>query len=94
MEIHQKDYGDILLHLLAGSLISEPLFDLLKYHAERIADIEMYCKTIELMWKNGDDTVVNVVDVTILERLSDEECVWQRFGTFISDEFREYIIRK
>lgn len=31
------------------------------------------------------------MNVTILERLSDEECVWQRFGDFISDEFKSYI---
>lgn len=43
------------------------------------------------MWKNGDDAVINVVDVTILERLSDEKDVWQRFGSFISDEFKNYI---
>lgn len=88
---HQKAYGDILLHLLAGDLISEPLIELLKYHADRIDDIEMYCRAIEMMWRNGDDYVVNVVDVTILERLSDEECIWQRFGTFISDQFKQYI---
>ena len=91
LEQHQKDYGEILLHLLAGDLISEPLMELLKHHADRVDDIEMYCKAIEVMWRNGDDIVVNVVDVTILERLSDEECVWQRFGTFVSDKFKEYI---
>ena len=91
LEQHQKDYGDILLHLLAGDLISEPLIELLKYHADRIDDIEMYCKAIEMMWRNGDDDVVNVIDVTILERLSDEECIWQRFGMFISEKFKEYI---
>lgn len=88
---HQKDYGEIQLHLLAGDLISEPLIELLKHHEDRVDDIKMYCKAIEVMWKNGDDYVVNVVDVTILERLSDEECVWQRFGTLISDKFKEYI---
>lgn len=91
LEQHQKDYGDILLHLLAGDLISEPLIELLKYPTDRVDDIEMYCKAIEVIWRYGDDAVVNVVDVTILERLSDEECVWQRFGMFISDKFKEYI---
>ena len=33
----------------------------------------------------------NVVDVTILERLSDEDAVWQKFGKAISKEFKEYI---
>ena len=43
------------------------------------------------MWKLGDEAVRNVVDVTILERLSDDDSVWQRFGGFISDEFKCYI---
>ena len=50
---------------------------ILEHHEDRVEDIEMYCKAIEVMWKNGDDEEVNVVDVTILERLSDEECIWQ-----------------
>lgn len=91
LENHKRDFGEILLHVLAGELITEPLIDLLKFHADSILDIEAYCKTIEIMWKNGDADVVNVVDVTILERLSDEEHVWQQFGTFISDEFKECI---
>ena len=91
---HQEDFGEILLHVLAGDLITEPLIELLKFrtfHTDRVAKIERYCKVIETMWKNGDADVVNVVDVTILERLSDEDNVWQQFGTFISDEFKQYI---
>ena len=91
LEQHQKDYGDVLLHLLSLDLIAEPLFELLKHQEDSVDDIEMYCKAIELMWDNGDDEVVNVVDVTILERLSDEDSIWQRFGTFLSDRFKKYI---
>lgn len=43
------------------------------------------------MWKQGDDEIVNVVDVTILEGLSQEDESWQRFGKYISKEFIEYI---
>lgn len=91
LEEHRNDFGEILLHVLAGDLVTEPLIDLLKYHMDRKITIQIYCNAIEVMWKNGDEKVVNVVDVTILERLSDEECVWQRFGTFISDTFKNYI---
>ena len=94
LEKHQADFGEILLHVLAGELITEPLIELFKFHTfptDRIAKIECYCQVIETMWKNGDADVVNVVDVTILERLSDEDKVWQQFGTFISDEFKQYI---
>lgn len=88
---HIEDFHEILLHVLAGDLVTEPLIDLLKFHPDREATIQKYCDAIEAMWKNGDDAVVNVVDVTILERLSDEEQVWQKFGAFLSDEFRRYI---
>lgn len=91
LQKHIKDYNEVLLHLLAGDLVTEPLIDLLKYHKERTSAIEIYSKAIEVMWKIGNDEVVNVVDVTILERLSDDEYVWQKFGTFISEEFKRYI---
>ncbi|MCM1499830.1 MAG: hypothetical protein NC124_15310 [Clostridium sp.] len=43
------------------------------------------------MWRNGTADVVNIVDVTIAERLSDDKAVWNRFGENISDEFKAYI---
>ena len=43
------------------------------------------------MWKYGDDSVRNVVDVTLLERLSDSEQGWQHFGKYISEDFKNYI---
>lgn len=91
LEEHMKEFDEILIHVLVGDLVTEPLVDLMKYHMDRKITIQMYCKAIEVMWKNGDDEVVNAVNVTVLERLSDEECVWQRFGDFISDEFKSYI---
>lgn len=91
LENHIKDYGEILLHLLASELITEPLIELLKYNDKNAEVIELYCKMIELMWTNGDDSVVNVVDVTILERLSDEQEMWKRFGTYLTNDFKQYI---
>lgn len=90
LDEHLIHYNDIFLHVLAGDLITEPLIALLKRNKEtdKIAD---YCNLIELMWREGNDDVVNVVDVTILERLSDEEKIWYRFGTNISNEFKRYI---
>ena len=91
LEEHLKDYGEILLHVLAGDLVTEPLIDLLKYHKDNRIKIQSYCKAIECMWKVGNDYVVNVVDVTILERLQDDNEVWQSFGTYISEEMIRYI---
>ncbi|MBP3459809.1 MAG: hypothetical protein J6K58_11435 [Lachnospiraceae bacterium] len=91
LEKHLMDYQEILLHLLASELVSMPLISLLKENPGSDDDIRIYCKVIEIMWKYGDEAVVNVVDVTILESLSDEEAVWQRFGMYISEEFKTYI---
>lgn len=91
LEGHRKDFDGILLHVLAGELVTEPFINLLKFYPDRQRTAQMYCEAIEVMWKNGDKEVKNVVEITILERLSDEERVWERFGMFISDEFKNYI---
>lgn len=89
---HQKDYNEILLHILASELVSEPLIELATVSVDKNAEkINKYCRFIEEMWKTGDEDVVNVVEVTILEHLSDDEFVWHLFGSCISEEFREYI---
>ena len=91
LEQHLRDYGEILLHLLAGDLLTEPLLDLAGGYPKRELKLRIYCKFIECMWRYGDEDVVNVVDVTILERLSDRPQAWELFGRHISDEFVGYI---
>ena len=87
---HEKDYGEILGHVLYAEEFNEPLIELLDKYIE-LEVIEKYCNFIEYMWKNGDEVVVNIVDVTIVERLSEEEDIWNKFGKNISQEFKEYI---
>lgn len=87
---HLWDYGEILLHLFAEH-ITEPLLHMLEKESTSRRSIEIYCKAVELLWQHGDDAVVNVMDVTILERLSDDAVLWKKFGSYISDEFRIYI---
>lgn len=84
---HISDYGEVLLHVFIAETINEPLILLLKNHS----DAKNYCEIVESMWKNGDETIRNIVDVTILERLSDDESVWQEFGRAISSDFKNYI---
>lgn len=86
-----RDYQNILLHIFAGEHISEPLLCLLKNGSAPERRIQIYCKAIEIMWRYGDEAVVDVVDVTILERLSDENSLWKIFGIYISEEFKTYI---
>ena len=91
LQEHIADYSEILLHILASEMVSEPLLDMLLRYNKTTPMIECYILLIEIMWKKGDESVRNVVDVTILERLSDEDTVWQRFGKIISSEFKCYI---
>ena len=79
------------MHVLASKLITEPLIELLKQSDENAVLIQIYCKVIELMWIHGDEAVVNVVDVTILERLSYDRETWDKFGTYVTNDFRQYI---
>ena len=74
-------------YIFIAETINEPLVQLLKCHS----DAKKYCEIVESMWKNGDDTVRNVLDVTILERLSDDKVIWQEFGKVISLDFKNYI---
>ncbi len=90
LDEHLKDYDEILLHVLATDLISRPLIELLK-NSENVAKIKVYCTLIELMWKKGETSIVNVVNVSILESISDCEYIWNEFGKFISEEFKTYI---
>jgi len=87
---HKSTYGEVLLHIYASEEIGNPLFSLLQSKSES-KYISIYSKVVELMWRYGDETVKNVVDVTLLERLSDDRCVWNTFGKYISNDFKTYI---
>lgn len=39
------------------------------------------------MWFHGDSDARNIVEVTIIERLTDDPLVWFRFGQYLSKEF-------
>lgn len=87
---HLKDYGELLQHVFYSETINVPLFELLQI-SRNVELIERYCNMIEYMWRNGNDSIVNVVDVTVLERLSDDADVWQNFGKHISKSFKTQI---
>lgn len=87
---HINIYGEVLLHVLVGDMIDRPLVELLRSEQEPDL-IKIYCDAVEEMWIKGDDNVVNVVEVTILEYITDDDEVWQRFGRYISRNFRYFI---
>lgn len=84
---HYADYNNQLLgHLFFADEINLPLIDLLRSNTDK-PTIQKYCSFIEHMYATGDEDVKNVVDVTIVEQLSDEELIWFRFGTYLSNDF-------
>lgn len=87
---HYQDYGELLGHIFFADEICCPLFEMLKTNCTN-DEIKKYCRFIEDMWLNGNDDVVNVVEVTILERLSDDKNVWLNFGCNLSNDFIRYI---
>ncbi|MDE7361022.1 MAG: hypothetical protein K2N38_03710 [Oscillospiraceae bacterium] len=87
---HYEEYGELLGHVFFSDEINVPLFAMLM-ERESGDEISKYCVFIEEMWRDGADDVVNIVNVTIVERLSDDETVWEHFGKNISDDFITYI---
>lgn len=87
---HRRDYGDLLGHVFFSEEIVLPLEKLLKESCET-REIQKYGDFIEKMWMEGTPEVQNVVDVTILEELSDDSLVWTRLGKYISDDLKSYI---
>ena len=87
---HIECYGELAEHVFYANELARPLARLLREN-NKPELTEKYCAAAEKMWRDGDETVVNVADVTVLEYLSDNDEVWQRLGKYISDDFREYI---
>ena len=84
---HYADYDhQLLAHLFFADEINTPLSSMLRTGSGG-KTIQQYCSFVETMYYDGDEDVKNVVEVTILEQLSDEEEVWLRFGTYLSNEF-------
>ena len=87
---HMTDYGTILPHVFAAETINDPMKTEFELNAKSKL-FNKYCKFIQYLWKNGNEEVRNVVDVTILEGISDNRLMWKAFGENISLKFKEYI---
>ena len=88
---HIRDYGrTVLAHVFAIETINIPMEKDFNVNAER-ETFQKYCRLIQSLWENGDDEVRNVIDVTILESISDHERMWKVFSRHISQEFIDYI---
>lgn len=89
LEEHLRTYDELLLHVYAGDVFTHHLLKCLETGMDATSCLGL----MERMWLEGDAYVRNVLDVTILERLSDEEWVWQAVGRQVSPEFRDTVNR-
>ena len=81
---HLRGYGELLGHVFFGDTLNAVLFPLLEVN-ENPGMIRQYIDFMEDMYANGDSDVQNIVEVTILERLGDEEAVLRNAFTYFSE---------
>jgi len=67
---HIGDYGTVLAHVFAIETINIPMEKVFNVGSES-ETFRKYCMLIQSLWENGDDEVRNVIDITILESISD-----------------------
>ncbi|MBR1530221.1 MAG: hypothetical protein IJ642_13120 [Oscillospiraceae bacterium] len=85
-------FGEVLGHVFyTNMLFHEPDLRKMLLTEENPVLIRKYCQFIERMWLDGDDAVINIVAVSLLEDLSDDELCWFHFGKYISEDFKRYI---
>lgn len=84
LEEHYKDYGEVLLHVLASEAITEPFIDLVKDKRSSDHELDLYLKALKLMLQNGDEDVLNALNVTVYERLCDEKEAFLKRGINIA----------
>lgn len=83
---HLEYYEELLGHVFfGGETLLGVLESLLKTNGEK-EKIRRYIGFVEDMYANGDDDVQNIVEVTILECLGDDETVLRNAFTYFSEE--------
>lgn len=87
-ESHWADYGELLEHVFFAEVIDEPLSSLLKANVDKPL-IRKYIEFVEHMYSDGDGSVQNVVAVTILEYLGDDETVLRNAFSYFSEELMQ-----
>lgn len=83
-EEHLEDYGEVLGHIFFDEL-HRALMPLLRLNEDG-EKIGQYIEFLEDMYANGDDDVRNIVEVTILEVLGDEETVLRNAFSYFSED--------
>ncbi len=80
---HLEDYGEVLGHVFFD-VLHRALVPLLKINEDQ-EKIRRYIGFLEDMYANGDEDVRNIVEVTILEVLGDDETVLRNAFLYFSE---------
>ena len=92
-EEHIDSFPEILCHIFAARAVNEKMLTVFIDNDDE--SFACFCHFIEHIWSivHGDENneVLNIIDVIILEGISDNEDLWQAFGRIIGDEMKGYI---
>ena len=83
--IKEYMYGDnheFVGHVFFGDMLNVPLFDLLQNDGDE-EKISKYIQAIILMFNINNPYIMNILDVTIFEYLSDSKKVWNKLGEYL-----------
>jgi DNA-directed RNA polymerase subunit M/transcription elongation factor TFIIS len=86
-------YGDndeFVGHVFFGEMLNIPLFDLLENDGDE-EKISKYIHAISLMFNINNPYIMNILDVTIFEYLSDSKKVWNKLGEYLPADIIKYI---
>lgn len=86
---HKREFPHILLHVFSVFAVNIPMAE--AYEGKDRAGFEKFCSFIEYVWRKADDEVLNVLDTTVLEGISENLPMWTAFGNCIHEDFRTYI---
>ena len=82
---HLDDYDKVLGHVFFGDTINQVLYELLMKNHD-IQQIQKYISFINDMYVNGNDADKNVVEVTILAYLGDNDISLKNAFAYFSDD--------
>jgi len=83
--LHLKKYGELLGHVFFGGVINQPLSHLLLKNKDKTTLLK-YIDFIETMYSSGNDSVQNIVEVTILAYLGDNDTVLKHACSYFSED--------
>ena len=82
---HMEDFGELLGHVFFGSVFNSQLSKLLLANSNK-EEIQKYIDFIEDMYANGDAGAQDIVCVTILAYLGDDDTILKHAFSYFSED--------